>query len=91
MESIQELFQSSPKHFGFVIIGLGLLLIIAAILKWKWLTEGGDGKVFNDTWFIGMFGKKKLRILYVVIGSILILIGIAWFFIHSQLERIIEN
>jgi len=86
MEYIQDFFQSSPKHFSFVIIGLGLLLIIAAILKWEWLTEGGNGKVFNDTWFIGMFGKKNLRILYAIIGVILILIGIAWFFIHSQLE-----
>ncbi|NDV68302.1 immunity 17 family protein [Dysgonomonas sp. 25] len=88
METIQEYFQSSPKHFGFVIIGLGILLIVASIMKWKWLTEGGDGKVFNDTWFIGMFGKKKLRILYAVIGVVLILIGIAWFFIHLKLEEI---
>lgn len=88
MENIQDYFQSSPKHFGFAIIGLGILLIVASIMKWKWLTEGGDGKVFNDTWFIGMFGKKKLHILYAITGVVLILIGIAWFFIHLKLEEI---
>ena len=81
-------FQSSPRYFGFVIIALGILLIVAAARKWKWLTEGEDGKVFNDTWFIGMFGKKRLHTLYVVIGAILVLIGIGWIYIWGQLETI---
>ena len=85
MEEISDFFTNFPQYFGFVIIGLGILLIIAAIQKWKWLTEGGDGKVFNDTWFIGIFGKRKLRMLYIVTGVVLILIGIAWFFIHLKL------
>jgi hypothetical protein len=85
MERIQSFFQSSPAHFGFVPVALGLLLIVAAIRKWKWLTEGGDGKTFNDTWFISMFGIKKLRRLYIIFGVVLILIGVVWFFIFREL------
>ena len=88
MEKISEFFKNSPQYFGFVIIGLGILLIIGSIRKWKWLTEGGDGKVFNDTWFAGTFGIKKLRALYIVVGIILIIIGIAWFFIYLKLKAL---
>jgi hypothetical protein len=86
MERIQEFFQSSPEHFGFVLVALGLLLIVAAIRKWKWLTEGGDGKTFNDTWFISMFGTKKLRRFYTILGVVLMLIGVSWFFLWRELE-----
>jgi uncharacterized membrane protein len=86
MERIQEFFQSSPEYFGFVLVVLGLLLIIAAIRKWKWLTEGGDGGVFNDTWIVGVFGTKNLRRFYTILGVVLILIGVAWFFLWRAME-----
>ena len=88
MKRISEFFKNSPQYFGFVIIGLGVLLITGSIRKWKWLTQGSDGKVFNDTWFSGTFGIKKLRILYIIVGVVLILIGIAWFFIYLKLKSL---
>jgi len=88
MEKISNFFQNSPQYFGFVIIGLGILLIISAILKWKWINQDGDGRVFNNTWFIKIFGKRQQKRLDIILGIILILVGIAWLLIHLKLKTL---
>lgn len=89
METLREFFQTSPEYFSLVLIGIGILIIVAAIRKWQWLTEGGDTKVFNNAWFISVFGERKLRIWYAIIGVLLILLGIVWYFIHTEFKGVI--
>ena len=88
MERANEYFKASPGLFGYVIIGLGVMFIIGAIRDWNWLLEGGDGKVFNITWFIATFGRKAARVMYGITGGVCILIGIAWIIIYAKLASI---
>lgn len=88
MEKVNKYFSASPGLFGYVIIVLGIMLITGAVRDWNWLLEGGDGKVFNITWFIDTFGRKAARVMYGITGGVCILIGIAWIYIYARLSSI---
>lgn len=82
MEKIKSYFTSHPEFFGFVFIGIGILLIVGVICNWDWILEG-DGRVFNIAWFSNVFGRTAARIIYGILGLLFILIGLIWFVLYS--------
>ncbi|HEY1014470.1 MAG TPA: immunity 17 family protein [Herpetosiphonaceae bacterium] len=60
---------------GWMIIGGGLFSIAGAVLNWNWFMNN------RRAWlFVKLFGRNGARIVYVILGLFLCLIGIAALF-----------
>ena len=67
----------TPTSGGLIIIALGVLLLIGAIRRWKWVFDmtGERNKGFNFLLFLyDLFGDKGLRV-GVIITSVIIILG----------------
>lgn len=87
IEKAKNYFSEHPGYAGFIMIGIGAVLLYAAIRGSKWLFEKSvNGSVMNldkiDGW-INVFGKKTARVVAGLLAVILISIGVFWFWIYS--------
>lgn len=74
-----EKIKSNPALAGYVISGLGVVLLIAVIMDADWMLEGGNG-FFNIATISRMFGRGIARILMGIVSVLIIIAGllISW-------------
>jgi hypothetical protein len=87
LEKVRVYFEENPAYFGFVLIGLGIIGLIASIKGSKWLFETDvSGSAYNldklDGW-INVFGKKTAHVVAGIASVLLIICGIVWFWLYS--------
>ena len=85
MEKFTSFFTENPQFVGLFIAAVGILIMVGAILRWKWII-GGD----NTTTRTGLFGYiiYKLfgrRVFFIVTGALIALLGAAWFILLPML------
>ena len=71
MEQISDFFSTNPEYGYLFGAGAFLFIIIGLILDWDWVVEPGGG-YFNIAYFINMFGRKTIRIVY----GLIMLLGV---------------
>ncbi|MFL0095259.1 Imm17 family immunity protein [Tenacibaculum maritimum] len=71
--------RSNPSLAGFVISGIGGIMLIAVIMDADWMLEGGNG-FFNIASISNYFGRNIARVLMAFLSIIIIAAGllIAW-------------
>lgn len=62
--------ENHPEYGYLIAASLFLLVLIGIILDWDWVVEPGGGYI-NIAYYIEMFGRKTVRLVY----GIIILIG----------------
>jgi len=81
LEQITEMISKNPSILGIVVAAVGALVLVGAILKWKWVIgKDHTGNVIR-TGLIGfiiykLFGR---RVFFIFTGAVAFLGGIAWF------------
>lgn len=81
MEQEQDFFSNiTPTNGGLIVIGIGLLLLIGAIRRWKWaldMTGQRSAKPFGFlTLMQDFFGEDGVRVGVIIISTFIILGGI---------------
>jgi hypothetical protein len=71
MEQLGEL----ARQYWYVIVGgIGVLLILGAVFKWKWaLQHEGDRPFVPLFWVFELFGAKGYRIAIGIIGAMIVI------------------
>jgi uncharacterized membrane protein YidH (DUF202 family) len=82
----EDLFTENPHYFGFFIVFVGVLVLLAAIFDWNWLFGNVSGVTYNlkkiDGW-VNWFGRRNARIISGVFAVLLILGGLFWFLLYA--------
>ncbi len=74
-ETLFESIRNNGTIAGLVIVGLGVILLIAVILNADWMLEGGNG-FFNIATISKMFGRNTARVLMGILSVIIIIAGL---------------
>ena len=90
MEQIKQYFAETltenPHYFGFFIVFVGVLVLLAAIFDWNWLFGNVNTLDYNmkkiDGW-VNIFGRKTARIISGVFSVLVILCGLFWFWAYG--------
>lgn len=82
MEKISNFFnqlfsdiQNKPATGGYLISGIGVILLIAVIMDADWMLEGGNG-FFNIATISKMFGRGAARVLMGILSIVIIIAGL---------------
>ena len=81
---MEQLMAFLQKHWQFTIIGCGLLIIIGALLNWRWVCEFDHRRVRPfafDTLVHDFFGDQGYRFLMGISGLVIILCGLVFLFL----------
>ena len=81
MEKEQDFFSNlTPTGVGLMFIGIGLLFLIGAIRRWKWVLDMTGQRSSKPFGFLTLmqdfFGEDGVRIGMIIISIIIILSGI---------------
>ncbi|MDY6037680.1 MAG: immunity 17 family protein [Eubacterium sp.] len=83
---MENIFEYLKTHYQFVLIGFGLIVIIASILRWRWILEP-SGKMKNSIIFsaiIDKWGENGLRVINISLGIILIVCGLVLLILDTR-------
>ena len=75
MENICEFLS---LHFEYVLIAGGLLILIGAILDWKWVSSTTVGDKARHAFIFEMWGEKGYRVFIGLCGLGLIICGLVY-------------
>ena len=86
MEQEQHFFEKLPKEsVGLVFITVGILLLVGAINRWKWVLDITGEKSNKPFSFLSImhdwFGENGIRIGIIIISVLIIICGLALFFL----------
>ena len=81
MEKITELIGQKPELLGIVFAAAGVLILIGAILKWKWVigSDASGNRVRTGLfgWLVyKLFGR---RVFFIFTGAVITIAGIVWY------------
>lgn len=78
MENTKEQISSLLHQYWYIlIVCIGVLLILGAIFKWKWVMETQGGRALGFlSWVEYLFGEIGYRIAIALIGGVLIVFTI---------------
>lgn len=81
-----DFFDRIPKEWsGLVIAGLGALLLVGALCRWKWVLDMTGQKSARPfgllTLLHDLFGDEGVRIGTIVLSAIVVISGFAMFFL----------
>lgn len=86
MEKEQDFFEKLPKEsLGLLMVAAGVLLLVGAICRWKWVLDM-TGEKSNKPWgFLSLmhdwFGENGVRIGIMIMSVLIIICGLALFFL----------
>lgn len=81
MENEQDFFAKLPKEYvGLVFVAAGVLLLVGAIRRWKWVLDMTGQKSNKPFAFLSLmhdwFGENGVRIGIMIMSVIVILCGV---------------
>lgn len=84
MENEQDFFARLPKEYvGLVFVAAGVLLLVGAICRWKWVLDMTGQKSNKPFAFLSLmhdwFGENGVRIGIMIMSVIIILCGLVMF------------
>lgn len=84
-----QLFEFTKEHFYYILMVCGLLIIIGAILNWKWITRISSPVKFGAirTWIEEVYGIEARyrfeRVIIFICGVVILVAGIIyWHYYH---------
>jgi|GEM_PF-1077689 hypothetical protein len=82
MEKITEWVGQNPGMLGLFVAAIGALIMVGAILKWKWIVgtdhTGNTVRTGLLGWLVyKLFGR---RVFFILTGLVILAGGIVWFF-----------
>ncbi len=83
MENLAEYFSKNQHVFGLLLVAVGGFLLLAVVLDWDWILEGGNGP-FNIASISKYFGRNVARILMGILSCVIIASGLAYFFLFRS-------
>ena len=75
MENICEFLSF---HFEYVLIAGGLLILIGAILDWKWVSSATVGDKARHAFIFEVWGERGYRVFIGICGLILVICGLVF-------------
>ena len=75
MENICEFLSF---HFEYVLIVGGLLILIGAILDWKWVSSATVGDKARHAFIFEVWGERGYRVLIGICGLVLVICGLVY-------------
>lgn len=72
---MNEVFVFLQFHYQFVLIGAGLLFLLAALFDWTWLCETTITYKIKHAFLFSVFGDAGYRVYTGICGAVLILCG----------------
>ncbi|QXP78447.1 MULTISPECIES: immunity 17 family protein [Winogradskyella] len=76
-------FMALNPEYGYLLGAAAFLfIIIGLILDWDWVLEPGGG-YFNIAYYIDVFGRKRVRIVFGFISFLAVLLFIYGFFTYN--------
>lgn len=75
MENICEFLSF---HFECVLIAGGLLILIGAILDWKWVSSATVGDKARHAFIFEVWGERGYRVLIGICGLVLVICGLVY-------------
>ena len=89
MENISNIISQNPGLIGLFIAAIGALIMVGAILKWKWIvgtdTTGNVVRTGLIGWLVyKLFGR---RVFFILTGVVILLAGIAWYVAFTYLAQ----
>lgn len=75
MENICEFLS---LHFEYVLIAGGLLILIGAILDWKWVSSATVGDKARHAFIFEVWGERGYRVLIGICGLVLVICGLVY-------------
>lgn len=84
MKNEQDFFAQLPKEYvGLVFVAAGVLLLVGAIRRWKWVLDMTGQKSNKPFVFLSVmhdwFGENGVRIGIIVISVLIIICGLVMF------------
>lgn len=84
MENEQDFFAKLPKEYaGLVFVAAGVLLLVGAICRWKWVLDMTGQKSNKPFAFLPVlhdwFGENGVRIGIMIMSVIIIICGVVLF------------
>ena len=75
----------NPGILGLVVAAVGALILVGAILRWKWIIGGDTAGSTVRTGLLGwiiykLFGR---RVFFILTGAVVLLGGVAWFVVFT--------
>jgi len=83
MENIAKYFSENQHVFGIFLSAVGGFLLLAVIMDWDWILEGGNGP-FNIASISKYFGRNAARVLMGILSCVIIASGLAYFFLFRK-------
>lgn len=81
IDYLDKIFTQRPHYGGIVFIVAGAFLLFASIKGYEWMYEGSAGRVFHIAWIRNEFGESVAKGINIALSIILILVGIAFYFL----------
>lgn len=80
-----EQFAANPGLFGLIIGAIGALVMVGAILKWKWIvgTSAAGERVRTGLFGYIVYKLFGRRVFYILTGAVILLAGLAWFAVYT--------
>ena len=80
-----EQIMQNPRWIGLIIAAVGVLIMVGAILRWKWIIGNDAAGNTVRTGLLGyiiykLFGR---RVFFILTGAVITLAGAAWFVVFT--------
>ena len=85
MEKLTAMIGENPGVIGLFIAAIGAMILIGAILKWRWIVGEDNARV--KAGLLGYFIYKLFgrRVFFAFTGACICLAGIAWFIVMGMM------
>ena len=75
---MENIFEFLRSHFEYVLIAGGLLILIGAILDWKWVSSATVGDKARHAFIFEVWGERGYRVLIGICGLVLVICGLVY-------------
>ena len=75
---MENIFEFLRRHFEYVLIAGGLLILIGAILDWKWVSSATVGDKARHAFIFEVWGERGYRVLIGICGLVLVICGLVY-------------
>ena len=75
---MENIFEFLRSHFEYVLIAGGLLILIGAILDWKWVSSATVSDKARHAFIFEVWGERGYRVLIGICGLVLVICGLVY-------------
>jgi len=85
MEKVTTMIGENPGVIGLFIAVVGALILVGAILKWRWIVGEDNARVRTGLFGYIIYKLFGRRVFFAFTGAIICLAGIAWFIVMAMM------